>query len=52
LQLDPLPELLTRSTNLPHTPKRSPNLSEDEKKLAVKNALRYFPQHLHKQLGK
>ena len=44
LPLDPLPELKPRSANVPHAPKRSPNLSPDEQRLAVKNALRYFPK--------
>jgi urocanate hydratase len=48
LQLDPLPELHPRLKHIPHAPKRNPNLTEDEQKLAIKNALRYFPSSLHK----
>ena len=52
LPLDPLPELKPRSPNVPHAPKRNPNLSPAEEKLAIKNALRYFPKELHPKLGK
>lgn len=34
-----------------HAPKRKDILSIKEKKLALKNALRYFPEHLHKELA-
>jgi urocanate hydratase len=34
-----------------HAPKRKDILSENEKKLALKNALRYFPQNLHAELA-
>jgi urocanate hydratase len=34
-----------------HAPKRKDILSEEEKKLALKNALRYFPQKFHKELA-
>jgi urocanate hydratase len=44
---DPKPYDLT----LNHAPKRKDILSPDEKKLAVKNALRYFPVHFHKVLA-
>jgi urocanate hydratase len=43
-------ELPTKSEydlNLNHAPKRKEILSNDEKKLALKNALRYFPVELH-----
>ena len=33
-----------------HAPKRKQILSSDEKKLALKNALRYFPKEQHKEL--
>lgn len=35
-----------------HAPKRKEILSPIEKKLAVRNALRYFPNHLHAALAK
>ncbi|MEX0291530.1 MAG: urocanate hydratase [Flavobacteriaceae bacterium] len=34
-----------------HAPKRKDMLSAEEKKLAVKNALRYFPETWHKELS-
>lgn len=35
-----------------HAPKRKDILSLDEKKLAIRNALRYFPKKWHKELAK
>lgn len=35
-----------------HAPKRKDILSQDEKRLALKNALRYFPTHLHTELAR
>jgi urocanate hydratase len=35
-----------------HAPKRKEILSLEEKKLAVRNALRYFPAHQHQELAK
>ncbi len=41
-----LPQKKDRNTNISHAPKRKEILSDEEKKLALKNALRYFaPQH-------
>ena len=37
--------------NSPHAPKRKHNLTIAEKKLAVKNALRYFPSEMHASLA-
>ena len=34
-----------------HAPKRKDILSDEEKKLALRNALRYFPPHLHQSLA-
>lgn len=36
---------------LSHAPKRKDILSKEEKKLAIKNALRYFPIKLHRKLS-
>jgi urocanate hydratase len=36
----------------PHAPRRVHGLNEEEKRLALKNALRYFPAHLHMELGR
>jgi len=44
---DELPELVVRDETVSHAPKRKDLLSQDEKKLAVKNALRYFPEFQH-----
>lgn len=51
IPLDPLPGPKTRDTSLPHAPPFNLDLSSDEKKLAVSNALRYFPPQVHKILG-
>lgn len=34
-----------------HAPKRKDILSDEQKKLAIRNALRYFPSHLHGELA-
>ncbi|KAJ3088388.1 Urocanate hydratase, partial [Physocladia obscura] len=39
-------------TSVPHAPKRTPALSVAEKKLAVRNALRYFPVERHELLAR
>jgi urocanate hydratase len=36
---------------VPHAPRRTPHLSDADFKLAVKNALRYFPKSLHATLA-
>ena len=36
---------------MPHAPKRPHNLTDDERKLAVKNALRYFDSTHHATLA-
>jgi urocanate hydratase len=46
-----LPELTERINGLNHAPKRKDILTVSEKKLAIKNALRYFPERHHKQLA-
>ena len=46
-----LPLKKERSTAVSHAPKRKGILSLDEKKLAVQNALRYFPKKWHKELS-
>ena len=47
---DRLPEKKPRDANLNHAPKRKDILSEKEKQLALKNALRYFPPTMHAEL--
>ncbi|XP_048873866.1 urocanate hydratase [Brienomyrus brachyistius] len=51
LPLDPLPPNTGRNPKIPHAPVRTPNLSAQEEKLALRNALRYFPPHLHTTLA-
>ena len=46
-----LPALKAFDTSVNHAPKRKDILSKDEKKLAVRNALRYFPESFHKELA-
>ena len=47
-----LPEVKPYDTEVNHAPKRKDILSEKEKVLALKNALRYFPAKHHKVLAK
>ncbi len=46
-----LPALKSYDTSVNHAPKRKDILSVDEKKLAVRNALRYFPEEFHSILA-
>ena len=46
-----LPPKKERSKSLSHAPKRKDILSPEEKKLALSNALRYFPQDWHIELA-
>lgn len=47
-----LPEPQEYDADINHAPKRKDILTKEEKKLALRNALRYFPKHLHGQLAK
>ena len=49
---DALPTVKPIDNNVSHAPKRKDILSIEEKKLALRNALRYFPQKYHKVLAK
>lgn len=49
---DELPEARQYDTSVNHAPKRKDILSREEKALALKNALRYFPEKHHKVLAK
>lgn len=49
---DELPKARVYDVNVNHAPKRKDILTVDEKKLALRNALRYFPKHLHEPLAK
>jgi urocanate hydratase len=47
-----LPDVRPYNQNINHAPKRKDILSGDEKKLALKNALRYFPVKFHSVLAR
>ena len=47
-----LPEPKPYDTNVSHAPKRKEILSAEEKVLAIKNALRYFPAENHADVGR
>lgn len=47
---DTLPPMPVYDNDINHAPRRKDILTADEKRLALRNALRYFPQHLHEQL--
>ena len=47
-----LPEPKPYDTTINHAPKRKDILSAEEKVLAIRNALRYFPQEHHEVLAK
>ena len=49
---DELPAATPYDTSVSHAPKRKDILSTIEKKLAIKNALRYFPKKHHSVLAK
>uniref|UniRef100_A0A914XKY5 Urocanate hydratase n=1 Tax=Plectus sambesii TaxID=2011161 RepID=A0A914XKY5_9BILA len=52
LPVDPLPPPLgSRSSEVVHAPKRAVPLSANEKKQALRNALRYIPPALHNELA-
>ena len=46
-----LPQPKPYDTTVSHAPKRKEILSAEEKVLAIKNALRYFPQEHHAELA-
>ncbi|UIR57727.1 urocanate hydratase [Sphingobacterium sp. SRCM116780] len=46
-----LPAKAVYDTTVSHAPKRKDILSKEEKKLAIQNALRYFPAAWHEELG-
>jgi urocanate hydratase len=48
---DTLPEPKQYDQNINHAPKRKDILNSEEKRLAIKNALRYFPVPFHKILA-
>ncbi|MDR1847230.1 MAG: urocanate hydratase, partial [Bacteroidales bacterium] len=46
-----LPAKKEYDLSVSHAPKRKDILTKDQKRLALRNALRYFPQELHKKLA-
>ncbi|MGI9525970.1 MAG: urocanate hydratase, partial [Weeksellaceae bacterium] len=46
-----LPQPQTRNENVPHAPIRKKILNKAERKLAIENALRYFPKEWHATLA-
>ena len=48
---DQLPALQPYDNSINHAPRRKDILTPEEKRLALRNALRYFPQHLHEALA-
>lgn len=46
-----LPPIKHRNTSISHAPKRKEILTAEEKKLALRNALRYFPKEWHAELA-
>lgn len=46
-----LPPKQKRDESVPHAPVRKKILNQEERKLAIKNALRYFPKDWHKELA-
>jgi urocanate hydratase len=46
-----LPPKKEYEVNINHAPKRKEILSKEEKKLAIRNALRYFPKTMHAELA-
>ncbi len=48
---DELPEPKGLDPELDHAPKRKDSLNDEEKRLALKNALRYFPEKHHETLA-
>jgi len=51
LPLDPLPQPRRRDESIAHAPVRTPDLTPAQERLALQNALRYFPCHLHMVLA-
>jgi urocanate hydratase len=49
---DTLPDMPEYDSNVDHAPSRIHNLSQSDRALAIRNALRYFPKHHHQTLAK
>ena len=46
-----LPTKKNRNSKISHAPKRKDILTKEEKRLAIRNGLRYFPEHMHPTLA-
>ena len=46
-----LPGKKNRNPKISHAPKRKDILTKEEKRLAIRNGLRYFPEHMHPTLA-
>ena len=46
-----LPAKKNINPNISHAPNRKDILNKEEKQLAIRNALRYFPEHMHASLA-
>ena len=46
-----LPRAPKVDVEIPRAPRRALNLDDAERRLALRNALRYFPAHLHDRLA-
>ena len=46
-----LPAKKNRNSKISHAPKRKDILTKEEKRLAIRNGLRYFPEHMHPTLA-
>lgn len=51
LTFDSLPQMPEFKPGIRRAPKRTVHLSDEEKKLAVRNALRYIPPQFHKEMA-
>ena len=51
IPLDPLPQLRPLNQSVGHAPKRIHTLDDKQKELAVRNALKYFPEKYHSLLS-
>uniref|UniRef100_A0A3P8YMV2 Urocanate hydratase n=2 Tax=Esox lucius TaxID=8010 RepID=A0A3P8YMV2_ESOLU len=51
LPLDPMPPNRGRDPSMPHAPVRTPILTPEEERLALRNSLRYFPPTHHNHLA-
>ncbi|XP_077993367.1 urocanate hydratase-like [Glandiceps talaboti] len=49
--LDELPPRRPRDESVPHAPVRTHNLNQEQQRLALQNALRYFPSEMHDTLA-